>query len=90
MRKYNAIRNAVDFGKGTKMKSIVKQIKPISEMKLIEAKRETKWIEKGVLYEVVESYGVDNFGYCKVQEPNCIGGRTHFIHKSNMKKVTVV
>ena len=88
MRKYNAIRNAVDFGKGTKMKSIVKQIKPISEMKLIEAKRATKWIETGVLYEVVSE--VDSFGYCKVQEPRCIGGHTHFIHKSNMKKVTVV
>ena len=63
-------------------------MKKVSEMKLIEAKRETKWIDKGVLYEVVSE--VDSFGYCKVQEPNCIGGRTHFIHKSNMKVVTVV
>ena len=31
----------------------IEVIKPVSEMKLIEAKRETKWIEKGVLYEVV-------------------------------------
>ena len=68
----------------------IEVLKPISEMKLIEAKRETKWIEKGVLYEVVESYGVDNFGYCKVQEPRCIDGKTHFIHKNNMKKVRVV
>ena len=54
-------------------------------MKLIEAKRETKWIEKGILYEVVSE--VDNFGYFKVKEPLCIGGQIHFIHKNNMKEV---
>ena len=86
MRKYNAIKNAMNFGKGKKVK--VEVIKPVSEMQLIEAKRETKWIEKGVLYEVVSE--VDNFGYFKVQEPRCIGGKVHFIHKNNMKKVKVV
>ena len=63
-------------------------MKKVAEMKLIEAKRETKWINKGVIYEVISEE--DDFGYFKVQEPNCIGGATHFIHKSNTKKVTVV
>ena len=66
----------------------IEVIKPVSEMKLIEAKRETKWIEKGILYEVVSEE--NNFGYFKVQEPRCIGGHTHYIHKSNMKNVKVV
>ncbi len=57
-------------------------------MKLVEAKRETKRIEKGVLYEVVSE--VDNFGYFKVKEPLCIGGQVHFIHKNNMKNVKAV
>ena len=88
MRKYNAIKNAMNFGKGKKMKSVVEQIKPVREMTLIEAKRETKQIEKGILYEVVSE--VNNFGYFKVQEPRCIGGKVHFIHKNNMKKVKVI
>ena len=66
----------------------IEVIKPVREMKLIEAKRETKWINKGVLYDVVSE--VDSFGYFKVQEPRCIGGKVHFIHKNNMKKVKVV
>ena len=71
-----------------KMRSVVTQIKPIKDMQLIEAKRSTKWIDKYIIYEVVS--GPDSFGYFKVQEPRCIGGHTHFIHKSNMKKVRVV
>ena len=63
-------------------------MKRVQEMRLIEAKRSTKWIDKYVIYDVVS--GPDSFGYFKVQEPRCIGGRTHFIHKSNMKKVTIV
>ncbi len=63
-------------------------IKKVSEMKLIEAKRATKWIDKYIIYEVVSE--VDNFGYFKVQEPRCIGGKVHFIHKSNVKKVKVI
>jgi len=66
----------------------IEVIKPVSEMKLIEAKRETKWIGLGILYEVVSE--VNNFGYLKVQEPRCIGGEIHFIHKNNVKVVTVV
>jgi len=66
----------------------VNKIKPLSAMRLIEPKRSTKWIDKYVIYEVVS--GPDSFGYFKVQEPRCIGGHTHFIHKSNMKNVKVV
>tara|TARA_R110002051_G_scaffold35458_1_gene78002 strand:- start:1971 stop:2186 length:216 start_codon:yes stop_codon:yes gene_type:complete len=69
------------------MKTIVTQVKPIKEMQLIEPKRSTKWIDKYVIYEVVS--GPDSFGYFKVQEPRCIGGHTHFIHKNNMKKVRI-
>ena len=63
-------------------------IKPVSEMTLITPKRNTKWLEKGFLYEVISE--VNNFGYFKIQEPRCINGRVHFIHKNNMKSVTVV
>ena len=87
MRKFNAIKNAVNFGKGKK-KMRIEVIKPVSEMTLIEPRRNTKWLDKGTIYEVVSE--VDNFGYFKVQEPNCIGGRTPFIHKSNKKKVKVI
>ena len=66
----------------------VNKIKPLSAMRLIEPKRSTKWIDKYVIYEVVSEE--DSFGYFKVQEPRCIGGLTHFIHKSNMKNVKVV
>jgi hypothetical protein len=80
MRKYNAIKNAVSFGKGKK------------KMKLITPKRSTKQLEKGFLYEVVSE--VDSFGYYKVREPVNPGydfnGAVHHIHKSNMKKVQVV
>ena len=46
MRKYNAIKNAVRFGKGKKQMSEV--IKPVSEMKLITPKRNTKWVRTWV------------------------------------------
>ena len=88
MRKFNAIKNAVNFGKGNKMITRVEQIKPLSEMTLIEPRRNTKWLDKGTIYEVVSDQ--DSFGYFKVKEPRCIGGRTRYIHKHNMKKVTVV
>ena len=80
MRKYNAIRNAVRFGKTP--------IKPVSEMKLITPKRNTKWLERGFIYEVVSE--VDSFGYFKIKEPREIGGVVRFIHKNNMKKVKVI
>ena len=86
MRKFNAIRNAVSFGKGKKMKT--ETIKPVSEMQLITPKRNTKWLERGFIYEVVSE--VDNFGYFKVKEPREIGGVVRFIHKNNMKKVKVI
>ena len=70
MRKYNAIKNAMNFGKGKKQMSEV--IKPVSEMKLITPKRNTKWLERGWIYEVVSE--VDSFGYFKVKEPRQIGG----------------
>ena len=57
-------------------------------MKLIEPRRSTKWLDRGVLYEVVSKE--DNFGYYKVREPNRIGGVTRFIHKSNMREVKIV
>ena len=63
-------------------------IKPVSEMRLIEPKRSTKWLDRYVTYEVVSK--VDSFGYFKVKEPRCIGGVTRFIHKNNMKEVKVV
>ena len=63
-------------------------MKRIQEMRLIQPRRDTKWIDKYVIYEVVSEE--DSFGYFKVQEPRCIGGLTHFIHKSNMKNVKVV
>ena len=86
MRKYNAIKNAVRFGKGKKQMSEV--IKPVSEMQLITPKRNTKWLEKGFLYEVVSE--VNNFGYFKIREPRALGGVVRFIHKNNMKKVKVI
>ena len=79
--------NVITIGEN-KMKTEVKEIKPIKDMQLIEPKRSTKWIDKYVIYEVVS--GPDSFGYFKVQEPRCIGGRTHFIHKNNMRKVRVI
>ena len=92
MRKYNAIKNAVNFAKGNnkenKMITRVEQIKPLSEMTLIEPRRYTKWLDKGTIYEVVSDQ--DSFGYFKVKEPRCVGGRTRYIHRHNMKKVTVV
>ena len=57
-------------------------------MKLIEPRRSTKWLDRGVLYEVVSKE--DNFGYYKVREPNRVGGATRFIHKSNMREVKIV
>ena len=63
-------------------------VKPVSEMQLITPKRNTKWLEKGFLYEVVSK--VDSFGYFKVKEPRSIGKRIRFIHKNNMKPVKVV
>ena len=79
MRKYNAIRNAVNFGKGKK------------KMRLITPKRSTKQLEKGFLYEVVSE--VDSFGYFKVREPVNPGygfnGSVHHIHKSNMKEMPI-
>tara|TARA_R110002020_G_scaffold80423_1_gene200665 strand:- start:90 stop:362 length:273 start_codon:yes stop_codon:yes gene_type:complete len=66
----------------------VNKIKPVSEMTLITPRRNTKWLEKSYIYEVVS--GPDSFGYFKVQEPRCVGGHTHFIHKNNMKNVKVV
>ena len=86
MRKYNAIKNAVRFGKGKKQMSEV--IKPVSEMKLITPRRNTKWLERGWIYEVVSE--VDSFGYFKVKEPRQIGGVVRHIHKNNMKKVKVI
>lgn len=92
MRKFNAIKNAVKFGKGNnkenKMITRVEQIKPVSEMTLITPRRNTKWLEKDYIYEVVSEQ--DNFGYFKVKEPRCVGGRIRFIHKSNIKPVKVV
>ena len=88
MRKFNAIKNAVNFGKGNKMITRVEQIKPLSEMTLIEPRRNTKWLDKGTIYEVVSDQ--DSFGYFKVKEPRCVGGRTRFIHKNNMKRVNIV
>jgi hypothetical protein len=79
------MRNKETTMKETTMKTIATVIKPVSEMTLIEPKRSTKWIDKYVIYEVVSDE--DSFGYFKVQEPSCIGGRIHFIHKNNMKKV---
>ena len=64
------------------------EIKPVSEMRLIEPRRNTKWLEKGFLYEVVSE--VDSFGYFKVKEPRSIGKRIRFIHKNNMKEVKVI
>ena len=63
-------------------------IKPVSEMTLITPNRYTKWLEKGYIYEVVSEQ--DSFGYFKVKEPRCVGGRTRVIHKNNMKRVRVV
>ena len=63
-------------------------VKPVSEMQLITPKRNTKWLEKGFLYEVVSK--VDSFGYFKVKEPRSIGKRVRFIHKNNMKEVKVI
>ena len=74
--------------KENKMITRVEQIKPLSEMTLIEPRRNTKWLDKGTIYEVVSEQ--DNFGYFKVKEPRCVGGRTRHIHKSNMKRVTIV
>ena len=92
MRKYNAIKNAVNFAKGNnkenKMITRVEQIKPVSEMTLITPRRNTKWLEKDYIYEVVSEQ--DIFGYFKVIEPRCVGGRTRFIHKNNMKRVNIV
>ena len=70
------------------MKTIVTQIKPVSQMTLITPRRNTKWLEKDYIYEVVSE--VNNFGYFKVQEPRCVGGVIRFIHKNNMKPVTIV
>ena len=64
------------------------RLTPVKEMRLIEPRRDTKWLEKGYIYEVVSE--VDSFGYYKVREPRAIGGVVRFIHKNNMKKVTVV
>ena len=64
------------------------EVKPVSEMRLIEPRRSTKWLARYVIYEVVSE--VDSFGYYKVREPRCIGGATRFIHKNNMKKVKVI
>ena len=58
------------------------------EMRLIQPRRDTKWIDKYTIYEVISNE--DSFGYFKVQEPRSISGRTHFIHKSNMREVTIV
>ena len=105
MRKYNAIKNTVNFGKSQKRrdaetrdlieyldrqkeKRMSKEIKPVSEMQLITPKRNTKWLEKGFLYEVVSE--VNNFGYFKIREPRALGGVVRFIHKNNMKKVKVI
>ena len=74
--------------KENKMKTIVTQIKPVSQMTLITPRRNTKWLEKDYIYEVVSEQ--DNFGYFKVKEPRCVGGRTRFIHKNNMKRVNIV
>jgi len=49
-------------------------------MKLITPKRSTKWLDKGVLYELVSEE--DHFGYYKVQEQGSMWIR--YIHKSNM------
>ena len=57
-------------------------------MRLIQPRRDTKWIDKYTIYEVISNE--DSFGYFKVQEPRSISGRTHFIHKSNMREVTIV
>ena len=92
MRKFNAIRNAVSFCKGKKKMSksnrAIVEVKPVSEMQLITPKRNTKWLEKGFLYEVVSE--VNNFGYFKIREPRALGGVVRFIHKNNMKKVKVI
>jgi hypothetical protein len=66
----------------------VEQIKPVSQMTLITPRRNTKWLEKDYIYEVVSEQ--DSFGYFKVQEPRCIGGVVRHIHKNNMKPVTIV
>jgi len=63
-------------------------MKRIQEMRLIQPRRDTKWIDKYTIYEVISNE--DSFGYFKVQEPRSISGRTHFIHKSNMREVTIV
>ena len=57
-------------------------------MKLITPKRSTKWLDKGVLYEVVS--GKDAFGYWKVREPRCIGAAIRYIYKSNVQEVKIV
>ena len=92
MRKYNAIKNAMNFGKGKKQMSksnrAIVEVKPVSEMQLITPKRNTKWLERGFIYEVVSE--VDSFGYFKIKEPREIGGVVRFIHKNNMKKVKVI
>ena len=62
-------------------------MKRVQEMRLIQPKRNTKWIDKYTIYEVISNE--DNFGYFKVQEPRSITGQYHFIHKSNMKQVTI-
>ena len=94
MRQYRAIKNAVSFGKGKKKMSktdraIVEVLSnPVSEMQLVTPRRNTKWLERGWIYEVVSE--VDSFGYYKIREPRDIGGVVRFIHKNNMKKVRVV
>ena len=57
----------------------------VNTIRYIEAKRCTKQIDTHVIYEVVSNE--DYHGYYKVQEPLCIGGHIHYIHKSNMKEV---
>ena len=90
MNKFNndiTIEETTEYQTGELMNEVNK-IKPVSEMQLIEPRRNTKWLEKGYIYEVVSEQ--DSFGYFKVKEPRCVGGRTRFIHKNNMKRVRVV
>ena len=44
MRQFNAIKNVVNFGKGNQMR-----LTPVKEMRLIEPRRDTKWLENHVL-----------------------------------------
>ena len=60
-------------------------------MNLITPKRSTKQLEKGFLYGVVSE--VDDFGYCKVREPQQpeydFHGAVHYIHKNNIKEMPI-